>query len=238
MPITRGFDMNGRFDTCAVRKSCFLCRMPAEIAKDLLFARISSVYKPRRTLFAENQASRGAFILCEGEAKLFITSSTGKTLILRIAEAGEILGITAALSGRPYIHTAETITPCHISFVRRDDLLRFVAAHPQALQPIVEQLTVNYEAACDQLRLVALASSASAKLARLLLEWHSYAEHANQTNVTPTHLTHEEIAEFIGASRETVTRTLNQFREHQLIRMDGSAVTVTDRAGLEAIVAA
>jgi|SRR5690348_14195089 len=238
MPIPRGLDLNARFESCALRKTCFLCRMPDEIAKELNFVSVSSVYKPRRTLFAENQAPRGAFILCEGEAKLFITSSTGKTLILRIAEAGEILGLTAALSGRAYIHTAETITPCHIGFVRREDLIRLVIAHPQALQPIVEQLTVNYEAACDQLRLVALASSASAKLARLLLEWHSYAEHAHRTNVAPANLTHEEIAEFIGTSRETVTRTLNEFRERQLIHIDGSAVTVTDRAGLEAIVAA
>lgn len=238
MAIARGLDLNSPSDTCALRKTCFFCRMPAKITKEPPLARINSIYKPRRTLFAENQACRGAFILCEGEAKLFITSRTGKTLILRIAVAGEILGLTAALSGRPYIHTAETITPCHISFVRRDDLIRFVATHPQVLQPVLEQLTMNYEAACDQLRLVALASTASAKLARLLLEWHSYAVHAHRTNVRPAHLTHEEIAEFIGASRETVTRTLNQFREHQLIRIDGAAVIVTNRAGLEAIVAA
>lgn len=238
MTIARSSDRNGNSDSCASRRTCFVCRMPAEISKELAYARINSVYKPRRTLFAENQACRGAFILCEGEAKLSITSSVGKTLILRIAKAGEILGLTAALSGRPYVHTAETITECHVGFVRREDLIRFIAAHPQALQPIIEQVTMNYEAACDQLRLIALASGASAKVARLLLEWHSFAEHAHQTNIRPAHLTHEEIAEFIGASRETVTRTLNQFREHQLIRIDGSAVTVINRVGLEAIVAA
>lgn len=211
--------------------------MPAELTKDLIIARPNSVYPPRTTLFAEKQPSRGVFILCEGEAKVSINSSAGKTLILRIAGAGEILGLMDALSGRPHCNTVETITPCHIGFVRREDLVRFVTTHPQALEPIVQQLAANYAVAYEQLRIIGLAATASAKLARLLLEWHSYAEHGRRADISSVHLTHEEIEEFIGASRETVTRTLNEFKEQRLIRVDNSGVIITNRAGLEIIAA-
>lgn len=233
-----GSNLDGYFDACAQRKTCFFCQLPAELTKDLIIARPNSLYQPRTTLFAENQLPRGVFVLCEGEAKISLSSSSGKTLILRIARAGEILGLMPALSGKPHCHAAETITPCHIGFVRREDLVRFVAAHPQALEPILQQLTLDYEAACEQLRILGLASTASAKLARLLLEWHSYAEHNRKGEISAAHLTHEEIGSFIGASRETVTRTLNEFKEQRLIHIDSSGVTISDRAGLEAIVAA
>ncbi len=235
---TNGSNLNGHLDACVQRKACFLCQLPAALSKDLIIAKPNSVYQPRTSLFAEKQLPRGVFILCEGEAKITLSSISGKTLTLRIARAGEILGLMSALSGKPHCHAAETITPCHIGFVRREDLVRFVAAHPQALEPILQQLTMDYEAACEQLRILGLAATASAKLARLLLEWHSYAEHNQNGQVSAVHLTHEEIGSFIGASRETVTRTLNEFKEQRLIHIDSSGVTISDRAGLEAIVAA
>ena len=80
----------------------------------------------------EKQDPRGIFVLCEGEVKLTISSSEGKTLILRIAKPGEILGLMAAISGKPYEVTAETLRPSQIAFVRRDDFLRFVAQYPEA----------------------------------------------------------------------------------------------------------
>ena len=85
-----------------------------------------------RLLFLEKQDSRGVFILCAGEVKLSISSSAGKTLILRIAKAGEILGLMAALSNSPYEVTAETLRPCQVAFVRRDEFVRFLAKHPEA----------------------------------------------------------------------------------------------------------
>ena len=115
----------------------------------------ASAYPESAILFLEKQDSRGVFVLCEGEVKLTISSSEGKTLILRIAKAGEILGLMSVLSGKPYEVTAETIRPSQIAFVRRDDFLRFVAQFPEASQGIVKQLSSNYNLACEQLRTVA-----------------------------------------------------------------------------------
>ncbi len=73
-------------------------------------------------------------MLCEGEVKLSVSSSEGKRLILRIAKAGGVLGLMSALSNKPMEVTAETMRPCQIAFIKRDDFVRFLMKHPQGLQ--------------------------------------------------------------------------------------------------------
>ena len=160
----------------------------------------------------EKQDPRGVFILCEGQVKLSICSSEGKTLIVRIAKPGEVLGLTAVVAGTPYEVTAETLRPSQVAFVRRDDFLRFIAAHPEIYQNIVKQMASSYESACEQLRTVGLSASVQERLARVLLEWSQGAEQTKAGTRITMPLTHEEIGEFIGSSRETVTRTFSEFK--------------------------
>jgi CRP/FNR family cyclic AMP-dependent transcriptional regulator len=89
-----------------------------------------------------------------------ISSSGGKTLILRIARDGEILGLMATLSGTRYEVTAETLHPCQVAFVRGDDFLSFIAKHPEAYQAVIRHFSALYSGACEQWRTVALSTSA------------------------------------------------------------------------------
>jgi CRP/FNR family transcriptional regulator len=225
--------MSESCQTCKLRKSDFFCQLTPKAIKDFDSVRSSSAYPEHAVLFLEKQDPRGVFVICEGEVKLTISSSEGKTLILRIAKPGEILGLMAVLSGKPYEVTAETLHPCQIAFVRREDFLRFVAQHPDATQAVVRQLSSNYHGACEQLRTVGLSSSAPAKLARLLLEWSAGAEETKLGTRIHLPLTHEEIAEFIGSTRETVTRTLSSFRDRHLVTLKGSTLMISNRAALE-----
>src|ERR1700758_5543481 len=122
---------------CKLRSSNFFCQLSPAAAKDFDAIRYSSVYPEGAVLFLEKQDPRGVFVLCAGQVKLSISSSAGKTLILRIAKPGEILGLMAAMSGTPYEVTAETIHPCQVAYVRRDDFLRFVTKHPEVYQGVV-----------------------------------------------------------------------------------------------------
>ena len=194
-----------------------------------------ATYPAGALLFLEKQESRGVFILCAGEVKLSISSSAGKTLILRIAKSGEILGLMAALSGSPYEVTAETLHPCQVAFIRREDFVRFLAKHPEAYQKALAQLSSNYSGACDQLRTVGLSASAPEKLgtpASRLVPCHK--EDKQATSITLP-LTHEEIAQFIGTTRETVTRTLSDFKSQNIVALQGSTLTISNRAALETI---
>jgi len=230
-----GFEMSENCQSCKLQRSGFFCQLSPKAKKDFDTIKSSSAYPESAILFLEKQESRGVFVLCEGEVKLSISSSEGKTLILRIAKPGEILGLMAVLSGKSYEVTAETLRPSQIAFVRSDDFIRFVGQHPEASQGIVKQLSSNYRGACEQLRTVGLLTSAPQKLAKLLLDWSAAAEPRTPGTRITMPLTHEEIAEFIGSTRETVTRTLSNFRVRQLVTLKGSSLMISDRAGLETL---
>lgn len=227
-----GFEMNESCTTCKTRGSSSFCKLSAVAMKQFDTIKSSSVYPEGAVLFLEQQAPHGVFVLCQGEVKLSISSSEGKTLILRIAKAGEVLGLTAVLGGKPYEVTAETLHPSQIAFVRRDDFMRFVTNFPEALQGIVNQLSSNYRGACEQLRTLALSPTVQGKLAKLLLDWSAETDPTRGAARIKMPLTHEEIAEFIGSSRETVTRALGDFKHRRLVTLKGSTLTIEDRAAL------
>ena len=230
-----GFEQNETCRTCKLRSSGFFCQLSPEALKDFDSIKSSSTYPEGAVLLMEQGEARGVFVLCAGQVKLSISSSSGKTLILRIAQPGEILGLMAVLSNSSCEVTAETIRPSQVAFIRRDNFLQFVAKHPEVYQGVVRQLNTLYSGACEQLRTVALSASAPEKLARLLLEWSSTGTETKQGTQIRVPLTHEEIAEFIGATRETVTRTLSQFKSRHLIALQGSTMTIFNREALETI---
>jgi CRP/FNR family transcriptional regulator, cyclic AMP receptor protein len=131
--------------------------------------------------------------------------------------------------------TAETLHPCQIAYVRRDDFLCFMGKHPEVYQGAVRQLSTLYSGACEQLRTVGLSASAPEKLARVLLEWSADSKDTKQSTQIKLPLTHEEIAEFIGTTRETVTRTLSEFKNRQLVSLQGSTLMISNRPALETI---
>jgi len=192
---------------------------------------------PRGTrLFWEGQTSQGVFILCTGQAKLSISSSRGKSL-MRVAERGEILGLSATLSGQPYEGSAEMLDGGQVKFVRRDLFLGFLREHGAASLRAAESLSHDYQAVYEQVRAVALSDSVAEKLAKLLLYWCSRqgkeTEHGIHLKLS---LTHGEIAQMIGVSRETVTRLISEFRVNRVIELKGSNLFVPNKAALERLV--
>jgi len=185
-----------------------------------------------RIVFSEKEPSAGVFVILSGEVKLSINSQDGRRLSLRIARKGEILGLSSALSDRPYELTAETLYPATIAPVSRQNFLGFLARHPEAYQAVTEELTRHVHMACQQLRTVGLSVSAPEKLARLLLDWSEQGQTTECGTRFRFPLTHEQIGEFIGVSRETVTRTMGAFKHRSLVAFQGSMITIPNGSAL------
>jgi CRP/FNR family transcriptional regulator len=211
----------------------FLDKWLPEAFQDLASIAHPAPYASNRTLFSEKDPAQGVYLLLEGEVKLSMNSIDGRRLILRIAKKGEILGLASALSGKPYEVTAETLYPCRLAFVTRREFLGILVRHPEMYQTLTEELSRNISAACDQLRTVGLSASVPEKLARLLLDWSETGQTTENGTRLRFSLTHGEIGEFIGASRETVTRTLSLFKTRRLVMFNGSMVTIPNKAALE-----
>ena len=199
---------------------------------DLMSLVTASSYPANYILFSEKEEARGVYVVLEGEVKLSINSSEGRRLSLRIARKGEILGLAATISGSPYEITAETLYPAKIAPIARREFLGFLMRHPEAYQTVSAELTREFALACEQLRTVGLSTSAPEKLARLLLEWSENGQTAEAGTKFRFSMTHEEIGEFIGASRETVTRTLTTFKNQRLVSFHGSTLTIPSKTAL------
>lgn len=213
----------------------FLSKLSGEAQQDLLSLANECSLGSGVTLFNEKDEDGIVYFVLEGEVKLSMNSAEGKRLLLRIVRKGEMLGLASALSGRPREMTAETLYPAKIASVRRSDFLNFLASRPEAYPLVTEELGRSYNLACDQLRTVGLSSSAPEKLARLLLEWSANGQTTERGTRCRLTLTHLEIGEFIGASRETVTRTLSTFKNRRLIVFNGSTLMIPSRAALESL---
>lgn len=223
---------------CKLRQAGFFCDLPKPSLEALEKIKYTSGYPQGAVLFVEGQAPRGIYIICSGRVKLSTTSREGKTLILRIAQAGEVLGLHATVSGKAYELTAETLQPCQLDFLKREDFLRFLQDHADACLNTAQHLSQNCQSAYEMIRSLGLSHSVSEKLARLLLEWSSNGEMTKDGIRVKVALTHEEMGQLIGTSRETVTRVLAEFRDNQLAQLRGSTLLIKNRAGLEKLVGA
>ena len=185
-------------------------------------------------IFREGDNCGSVHVLCSGRVKLSATSREGRTLILKIARAGEVLGLSAALAGQPFEVTAETVEPCQLKTIRRQALLDFLDRNPDASMRAARAVAQEYKAAFSEVRRLALPATASGRVANLLLDWSREQAPDNATQgrcMMP--LTHEEIASMTATTRETVTRVLGQLKRDQLISIRGAALTVLQPQALE-----
>ena len=188
-------------------------------------------YPKGAVLFIEGQPVRGVFVVSSGQVKLSIGSPDGKAIILKIARTGELLGLHAALSGKPYEVTAEMTEQAQVTFVPRSLFARFLRMNGEAFMRIAKLLMDSHYAEHALIQSLALSRTASEKLSRLLLTW-SVSQGRGQDRFEIA-LTHEEIGEMIGVTRETVTRLLSKFKNRQLLAIKGATVTIRNRTGLQ-----
>ncbi len=229
--------------TCPLREEHLFCNLPVPAVQKLNEIRSNATYPKSAMLFIEGQQPRGVFVLCTGRAKLSTSSTEGKTVITKISTAGDVLGLSATVSNRPYEVTAEMIEPGQASFITRDALLHFMREYGEVAVRVAEQLSRNYYAAYEGIRTLGLTNSPSERFAKLLLEWSkdssissNHAANDSEPQQLKLTLTHEEIAEIIGTTRETVSRLFSQFKKKQLLQLKGATLIIRSRAALEKIV--
>jgi CRP/FNR family transcriptional regulator, cyclic AMP receptor protein len=221
--------------TCPHRAEHLLCNLPVTVGQRLNEIRSTAVYPKNAMLFIEGQQSRGVFVLCTGRAKLSTTSREGKTIITKISEPGDVLGLNAVVSGMPYEVTAEMLEPGQANFIPRESFLQMMKDFPEASVRVAQQLSRNYFTAYEEIRTLGLAASPSEKFAKLLLSWSSKTAQSDGSGQVKLTLTHEEIGEIIGTTRETVSRLFSEFRRKQLVQVKGATLVIRSRPALEKI---
>jgi CRP/FNR family transcriptional regulator len=221
--------------SCPVRGQHLFCNLSPQAAHRLNEVKSTAVYPKGTMLFIEGQQARGVFVLCVGKAKHSTSSRDGKTIITKISDAGDILGLNAVMSNRPYEVTAEMMEPGQANFIPRDSFLQMLKDFPDVAMRVAQQLSRNYYTAYEEIRTLGLSASPSEKFAKLLLTWSSKSAQEDGSAQVKLTLTHEEVAEIIGTTRETVSRLFSEFKKKQLMQMKGATLVIRSRFALEKI---
>jgi len=195
----------------------------------------TSSYPEGAVVLMEGQAPRGVFIVGQGRVKLMTTNADGKTLIVKIAQPGDVLGLQAVVTDGAYELTAETLQPSQMAYISREDFLRFLRANSDACLRATQHLSRDCHSAYEVIRSIGLCHSVSGKLARLLKQWSEETAPTGGVVRMKMALTHEELAQLIGSSRETVTRILGDFKRRGVVELSGATMTIRNVAVLETL---
>ncbi len=232
MPSPYGFELVEECLSCQLCSEGFFCHLPKSAMEAFQPLKVTIAYPVGAILFLEGQTCRGVYILCRGRVKLSASSKDGQTLILKIARAGEVLGLSAAVSGIPYQTTAETGQACQLNFIKRDEFLRFLAEHADACMHAAIYMSRECQQAYQHIRSFTSTSS-SQRIARLMMDWSHDDSRQATTHGIKIALTHDEIGQIIGMSRETVTRTLATFRKQHIAELNGSTLLIQNMAAIQ-----
>ena len=236
MGVPRRFAIPNDCLSCTLRQSCDFCNLPQSPMAEFNAMGHVTLYPSNATLLTEGQMPRGVYIACSGRVKVAVGARDGKTIILKIAGDRQVLGLSAVISGEASPITVTTIELCQIKFVERSSFLRLIESDSRVALSCARMLAQEALSSFDDVHELLLARSSTEKLARLLLSWVS-DEPRNRELRVPTEFTHEEIAQMIGSSRETVTRLLSDMKRKDLIRLEGATLVIPNRIALQAIAA-
>jgi CRP/FNR family transcriptional regulator, cyclic AMP receptor protein len=192
-------------------------------------------------LFIEGQSARGVFLLRAGRAKEFMVSRSGRIVIVRVVGPGAILGLQAVLSGAPHESTIETLEPCRADFLGKTVFLQLLKSSGRLAQIVASQLSRDCQDMYASMRCFTLCGSASGRLARLVLHW-AECPLVNQDDESAkirirVILTHSEIGQMMGTTRETMSRTLRAFRQKRWITTNGSIWTIANVGAVQNVAA-
>jgi CRP/FNR family transcriptional regulator len=195
---------------------------------------LNSVHLRGTILFAEGETSRGVYMLRSGRATVSISSSEGRVVMLRVAQAGDVLGLNSVLQNAPYDTTVKTLELCRTDFISRADLMDLVQQSEAGAKVILNLVSQELGELTNRAKLLLLPQTVIGRLAKLLLEWtKTNGSDGAEVARLDRAFTHEELAQMICSSRETVTRLLTTLTKESIIRVTPGSILIRDRLALE-----
>lgn len=194
----------------------------AEITREQKFAKGAMIV-------TEGDPGDALFVVRSGEVKVLLIGEDGREVILGVLGVGDHFGELSLIDGRPRSAHVVATQPSSLLILRRTDFRRQVEQQPQVGWALLMELSRRLRQADGTIGSLVLLD-VPGRVAKVLLEHATPGEPATLVKT----LTHQTIAQMIGASRETVSRAMAEFQERGYISVQRRQVTITDRRALEA----
>jgi len=215
-----------------------LAALPEDTLRRLERAAEQRQYRRRQVIHFPDQPGDFLYVLCTGRVKISRTSEQGREMTLRLLEGPQIFGETGLFDAdAPYELMAETLEDSLVGVLRRSDIMAGLMQSPQAaleMLKIVSERRAEAEAQTADLVFLEVPK----RLAKLLLRLHETSGGRGTRGglLAKVKLTHQELANMIGSTRETVTLILNDFKRQGSLDFVGRKIVIRDRAMLEALI--
>jgi len=222
-------------DFCGLYREGIFCSINDELRHRLDDEKSIQVFEHGQVLFYENSPSFAVFCIQAGRVKLYKTGNQGERYVIRLLGPGEILGYRAVLSGEPYAASAEAVEKTTACLVTRELLLKMLRESPDLAANMMRKLAVELRVSEDQM-LSILNQSVRQRAAGLILSLISHNRLAQPGETSAINsLRRTEMAQMIGTTPETFSRTLRELAREGLIEVTSRTISVVNIAALEKI---
>lgn len=208
---------------------------PSEMQEMEKITRMEEV-KKRQPLYLPGDPSSSVYFLKRGRVKIANTAPSGKEVTFDILEAGDIFGELDVLEDAPRSTSAETLDDALICVIPRKDFDQYLAMHPSVMYKLTKLIGLRLKKIQSRVEDLVF-REVPARLAHLLSELGKTEGVAEKQGIRlNVKLTHQEMANLIGCSRETVSTIMGQFRDDGLIQTDGRTITILKPSALSQLV--
>lgn len=190
-------------------------------------------YRKGMIIFLEGEPGDNFYIVYSGKVKIIVTSEDGQEKILQIAQQGDIIGEVAAFDSGPYPVTAEVLEDSTIGMVPVTEMLKLVREYPAISLNLLKVMSKKLRQLQRQVKNLALKDAYGRLASRLFKLARDHGSTSPQGITINVALTHQDLANFIGTSRETVSRILREFEKAKVISIRKQFITILDNNKLK-----
>ncbi|MEN8185869.1 MAG: response regulator [Bacteroidota bacterium] len=186
------------------------------------------IYSKNETIFCKGNSSNFIFYIVDGEVKTYKTNQDGKELIIGIFKKNDFFGFTSFAHNNPYHENAVAIKTTTLYKIRKSEVFDLVKRNPQLAINFMDLLTDSLKDLKDKLIHIAY-DTVRGKTAETLLTL--YAANEKRSLI----ITRYNLANLIGVAKETLIRTLTEFRDENLIETNRNSIRIIDEKGLKEV---
>ncbi|UCE88948.1 MAG: Crp/Fnr family transcriptional regulator [Pseudomonadota bacterium] len=182
-------------------------------------------YPANAILINEGDTTDSLYVILEGQVKVYASDENGKEIILNILGAGEYFGELALIDDAPRSASIMTLAPSKLMIISKSDFRRCLAEHPQIAYNLIRALTRQVRTLTESVKSLAL-MDVYGRVARTLLD---LAVEKDGTLIIEQKLTHQDIANMVGASREMISRIFKDLTAGGYISVDKKHITINEK---------
>lgn len=225
-----------RASTRFVPPSDFLSRIPEPDRADLQAIARSRSFGKNEFVFQAASPGSNVYILTKGRVKIYQLSPVGKKSILWFCFPGEMFGLAEVARNQPYEVFAQTCTDSEVLAVDQKKFKIFLAVHPETAVLMIDLLAYRLRVLGEMLLNVS-SDDVTIRVIKLITRLNAlYGKKMDQEMYLDIHLTHEEMADMVSTSRQTVTTILGSLQRNGMLRIEDHTIHIRDLEGLENLI--